>query len=58
MRVVVGVESVLFGYHNQEETDKPKGKVRTEMRLALEVVSLTPKKPECVAFEQKFEEWE
>ena len=57
MRVVVGVEAVLLERHNHEETEKPKGKVRTEMRLALEVVSLTPKKPECVALEQKFDEW-
>ena len=57
IRVVVGVESVLFGFHNHEATDKSKAKVKAEMKMALDVVSLYPKNPESVTFKAKCDEW-
>ena len=55
--VVVGVESVLFGFHNHEETKKKRVQVEQDMKLALDVASLDPDLPECLAFKASCDEW-
>ena len=57
MTIVVGVESVLFGLHNHQETAKKRVQVKNEMKLALDVASLDPDLPECVAFKASCDEW-
>ena len=56
MKVVVGVETVLFGFHIHDETDKTRVQVKSEMKMAIDAVSLYPKNPECVAFKTECDE--
>ena len=56
-KVVVGVKSVIFGYHNHEKTEKSRATVKKEMNLALDVTSLYPEKPECVDFKANCDKW-
>ena len=57
LRVVVGVESVLFEHHNHDPTIKSKIKARNVMKQALEVVSLLPDDPGSVKFKAECEAW-
>ena len=55
--MVVGVKSVVFGFHNHEQTTKSRVQVKKEMKLALDAVSLYPEKTECIEFKKKCDDW-
>ena len=52
-KVAVDIESVLFGFHNHEETQKSKTDVRREMKRKSETLTAFSTRTEALQFQEE-----